>query len=79
MLTIDLSRVIVRAPVITRVSGVWRWQPVVTATNYHKIYESRERDQGAQCHSQNSKIEIVNRSMSVMSVYYDEGDIVIIS
>lgn len=82
MSAIDLNTVIVPGPVITPVSGVWRWQPAVTATNYHKIYE-RERAGGGlgTCHSQNIKIEIVNRSVIAIceESVYDEGDIVIIS
>ena len=80
MLAIDVNTVIVPSPVITRVFGVWRWQPAVTGTNYHKIYERAGAggELMGTCHSQNIKIEIVNRSVMAMSVY-DEGDIVIIS
>ena len=73
MWTIDVNTVIVPGPVITRVSGVWRWQPAVTATNYHKIYESGPGE-GEHVTAKTAKLK-----SSMDQWECDEGDIVIIS
>lgn len=79
MLAIDVNTVIV--PSLGHHPGVG--SVAVTAGGdsdqlSQDIREGRGRGELGTCHSQNIKIEIVNRSVIAMSVY-DEGDIVIIS